>query len=884
MKKFNQPPLWADHFLQWFCAEELLEEIQGDLYEAYQARLQERSKWYANYNYIIDVFAFFQPYTFEKYSRTKQYLPMFDNYLKITLRNIIHRKNFTAINFISLTVGVTAIMLIGLYLQNEFSYDKSTPEHERIYRLMNHYRDQIYSSMSFKGSGFETQLILSNHLKAYEEIEEVCHFVPSQTPISNEDQFLITFDQKRFIEENLLFTNQGNAFQNIFPQAFLLGSPATAFSNFNNIILTESIAEKWFGTDWMQQQILGKSLLMGEEVFELTGVISDIPQNKHFDFNLIVHQKLIPSWGAYTYLKLKSDVDIESVLTQLNSEVDQVYPGYSEDELSKGITAVALADIHFTEGNLYELKETANMNYLLTFGMVGFIILLIIWTNYTNLSIAMSADRQKELGMRKVLGARVQDISFQLLMEAILLAVLCFPICWMLLRLWLPHFNKMMDLELPISMLWNIWTMLILLGLLFFTGLLSGLYPALVYSNRSMLRLFGKRKKQSVGNRFLNLRNGLVTVQFVMVISLLSFTYFINQQLTYVSNKNLGFQKEGVISFPIDGAEKFNQLKTKLSQVPEIESIGANAVPGAAMVNQLTYKMRGGEDTFADANMEYLDMGNFQTLNIDCLACEQLKNGKERVFVINQTAAKKLAKTIGSTTNDLIGKTIITEPEYENEEHGFGIPYVVDGIVEDYNFHSLKTEVKPMLIHVFANIPWVYEIMLRANTDDWKITLDKIELAYLEVEPIQTFDYTFLEARLDKLYTAEQRSRALMLVLSLVALVLAFSGLAGVVSYIAISRQKEIGIRKVLGASVNNILLYFNREFIILMGIATIIALPCSLYLINRWLEGFAYRIIPQFWVVILAAFAALLLVLLLVTFQSRNAARKHPVEVLKAD
>ncbi|MEM8526345.1 MAG: FtsX-like permease family protein [Bacteroidota bacterium] len=881
------PPRWADQFLKWFCSEDLLEEIQGDLHEAHQARLVAEGKRKADRQFVADVFSFFQPYAFERYSKAKQFLPMFDNYFKITLRNILHRSRFTAINYIGLTVGVVAVLFIALYLKNEWTYDQHFPEEDRIFRLMNGYRDQTYTNMPFPdyfNSNVETQLLLTQKLERYEEVETACHFVPTQSDIMGGGQFFIELGPDRFVVENLLHTNTGKAFQAIFPQHFLMGTAENAFSDFGKIVLTEKVAERWFGKTWQQQELIGKTLVAQEENYELAGIIENVPNNTHFDFDLIVHQKSIPSWGAYTYLKLNGNAQIETLVEQLNAEVDQVYPGYWEDELSKGIEAITLTNIHFSEGNLYELKATANTTYLKTFAFIAVIILLIIWINYTNLSVAMYADRQKELGMRRVLGARAQDVSFQLLMEAVLLALICFPSCWILLRIFLPYFNELMQTAIPISTSWHWQTLLALFALLLLTGISSGLYPAIVYGKRSLLHLFKNKMNWTNSSRLFNFRNVLMTGQFVMLIALLSLTYFIYQQMNYVANKDLGFNKEGIIYFPVSGAEQFNKMKTQWLNIPEVEAVGANAIPGADMANQLTYKMAETDVVFSDGTLQYFDLGNVKTLGLACTACQQLEEGKERIFVINRTAAEKLAKAKNVEVEALIGETIVTEPEYQNEDQSFGFPYVIDGIIDDYNYHSLRIAAQPMLIEIHANIPWVYTALLKANTDNWSATIQEIKTIYASVEKDRPFDFIFLDEHLAKLYTTEQKMGMLLAILSLIALVLALMGLAGVVSYLAHSKQKEIGIRKVLGASVNNILMQFNKEFLLLLGCATLVSLPLAIYFAHQWLNSFAYRIQPQFWVVLLAAGFAACMVILLVSLQSKQAASRHPAEVLRAE
>lgn len=565
-------------------------------------------------------------------------------------------------------------------------------------------------------------------------------------------------------------------------------------------------------------------------------------------------------------------------------EVDKIYPGYSEDELSKGITAVALRDIHFTEGTLYELKPIANRAYLATFGLVGLVILLIIWTNYTNLSVAMYADRQKELGMRKVLGARPQDISFQLLTEAVLLALLCLPFCWFIVRAILPYFNELMALDLDLGLLTRPTTLLALLALLLITGLFSGLYPAITYSFRPSLHLFGKSVGKFSSGRYFNFRNVLLTGQFVMVVGLLSITWFIYQQMDYIRTKDLGYQKEGILYFNVDGVEKYTPLKNALMKLPEVQSVGANGVPGSDMFNQSTYKMAGTDVTLSDGTDQYMDYGALTTLGIKCDACTALSEGKDQVFVINRTAAEKLARIKGVRPEELVGETLISEPEWENEEYGMGIPHVIDGIIDDFKYFSLKYPNQSHLLTVSAEPGWVYEMLIKVETDQLSTTMRKIGDVYEGVETVRPFDPNFLEDRLNQLYIDERRSGMLMGSLSLVAIILALMGLAGIVSYIAYGRQKEIGIRKVLGASAGNILWTFNKEFSWLMGIATIIALPISLVLAYQWLDGFAFRIEPRPWVVLIAGLGALLLVVILVSIQARRAAMKRPVDVLRSE
>ncbi|MEL6194868.1 MAG: FtsX-like permease family protein, partial [Bacteroidota bacterium] len=577
------------------------------------------------------------------------------------------------------------------------------------------------------------------------------------------------------------------------------------------------------------------------------------------------------------------EYSIDQLMDRLNQDIDNIYPGYTEDVLSKGITYLPLADIHFSSGNLYEIKNTANKAYLDTFAIVGLIILLIVWTNYTNLSMSMYAERQRELGVRKVMGAMSRDITFQILAEAVLLALFCFPICCLMIYLGVPFFNEMMEVQINQMSVLSQNFLGVLALLLLLSGLISGLYPALVYGSKHTTELFETKSRINKAWRMLSFRNVLLTTQFIMMVGLLSVTWFIYQQMEYVSNQDLGYEVEGVIHFGIDGAEKYKKLSTYLDQIPEVIETGANGVPGSEMYNQLTYKMEGSEEVLSDGTLMEMDYGSVKTLGIQCESCTSLEKGRDKLFIINRTAAKKLANILGVAPDELVGKQLITEPEWENEEFGMGIPHRIDGIIDDYKYFSLKYPHQSLLIEVEADANWAYEMMVRLQTDDWRKTLEKVQAEYEKVEPVVPFDPMFLEDRISNLYVAERRSGLLMGILSLLTILLAFMGLVGIVSHMAFNRQKEISIRKVLGASIQHILLTLNREFIILVLVATSISIPIALFFASRWLESFAFKIALKPMVVILVGVVALGLVVSLVSFLARETVNKDPAEVLRA-
>ncbi|MEO9870708.1 FtsX-like permease family protein [Ekhidna sp.] len=879
----KQPPKWAARFLRWFVSEELQEEIVGDLEEGYYHRRNQYGKLKADLWFIRDVIKFFKPYSFEKYSKTKQYLPMFNNYVRIALRNLIKRLSFTTMNLLGLTAGIASVFLIALYIQHELTYDEAFPESDQVYRLMNKYRDQTYTCMSFPqwyGSTPEEQHYLTEKLISYDQVEAACHFVPNKSDIGPNGKYYVRVNGKELIEDEILYTNNGKAFQDIFPQDFIAGSSNQSFDTFSKVVLTKSKAIQIYGKDWRLANVVGDIINIQDESFEIGGVIEDVKGNVHFDFEMIIHQELIPSWGAYTYIKLTEHSSIDHVLKQLNGDMDSIFPGYSEDELQRGVSSVPLTSIHFTDGMLYELKPTANLSYIFTFSIVGLIILLIVWTNYANLSIAIYSGRQKEMGVRKVMGARSNDIAIQILLEAIMLTLICIPFAWIVVYTAITPFNELMDIGIEKEVLWSPSSFFVIAAVLLFTGLISGIYPAIVFSKKSLVKLF-KGKLTTSRSRLWNARNGILATQFFMLIVLISMVMTIQQQMTFVHTKELGFEKEDILFFNVEGREKYGLIKAELERLPGVNAVGTGLIPGTSMYNQLTYEMRGGSERYADGTHIQTTVSSLDILGISSEAFDQL-NDRDSVFIINETAANKLADGLGILSNELIGQTLVLEPEWQNEQFGYGSHYTIADIIPDFDYFSLQYETQPMLMEVRAEASWVYSAMVKVETRDVVSVVSAIEDAYLKVEKQVPFDVTFLDDHLDQLYTREKNAGILISGLTGVSMILAVMGLIGIIGFITITRQKEIGVRKVFGASVLEILYSLSKEYAIMMLLSTFIAIPAVMYLADQWLSNFAYRISPNFMLVLFSGFITLLLLLFVVIVQSYKSANMNPSDTLR--
>ncbi len=886
------PPQWAYRFLQWFVAEDLQEEIVGDLEEAYAHRCAQHGKLRADLWFIADVIRFFRPYSFEKYSGSKQYLPMFKNYFKIALRNLLKRKGFTAINLGGLTISLAVILMVGLFMSHHRSYDQHYPKAERTYRLENVYRSQTYAPFRFEKyyrSDRGTQLATQSFLNTFAEVEEVAYLLQSDAAISRQEEYFVELDNRERAVEQVLFTNTPEEFLGIFPQAFRLGSADLFRRNFQQALLTESLAERLFGDDWASQELMGQTFQMpadelSDSTYAVAGVIEDPRPNSHFTFTMILHTPRIPSWGAYTYFTTAAPMAPETLRERINQRYAEIEPDYGQDERYKGVRVQNISEIHLAEGDiLYELRARISPTILTIFSTVALVILFITWTNYTNLSIAMYSHRQKEIGMRKVLGARSQDIVAQLLVEIVLTALLTFPLAMWLVSATLPAFNQLMGLEIPQSRLFA-WPVLgAALGVTVLTGLLSGLYPALIFSRKGLLKLFQARLNQSQGKYGFGLRRVLIGAQFALLVLMLSLTGYVYRQMNFIQSKDLGFERAGVIEIPMDGIEKHQIAKSILKKMPEVEAVGAGRIPGKNRFNMTTYLLQGEDDIMDDANVIYADREAMQAIGVEHPAFAELAEGKDRVYLINRTLAEKLMQRYDLTEPELIGQTIVDEPEYTDPETGeVGIKRPIAGILPDMHYFSLKYEINPLIFAIDRQRGWTFNTVIRLKPGaDLGEVVPQIEEAYYAAGNTVPFDLSYLDEQIERLYESDQRTLWLISVLSLVAILLAVMGLVGLVSFLVFTRKKEIGIRKVLGASIGQILLLINQEFLVLMLIATVIATPLVYLLAGEWLSNFAYRIDLNPILILAAGMGAMLIVVLVVSLQSRQAALTNPGDVL---
>lgn len=878
--KPSSPPGWLNKFLIWFCDDDRSEEIEGDLYEEYQEQYSSHGKSRANRHYFFSVLKFIKPRFSQKLSNTQDYVPRFGNYLKVSLRNFSKHKLVSSINIFGFAIGLAVMVLAGEYLIHQLSADRFVPNAERVYRVVWGYRSQVYSSLSFKESTRLGQREMINALKQIPEVEAAAQFTTSNSAIMGRE-FFATANDKRMSEKEVLFTNTPEAFQDIFDWPVLAGSLKGEL--FGQVMLTKSTAKRFFGEDW-QTSSIGQPIQLGEANYLIKAVVADVPESAHLSFNMVAMVDSIPyTWGAYTYTRLKEFDDLKAMEYKVTEAARSINLTERDDPLQKGMFLQPLTDIHLGSDHLYELESNVNPTYVYLFAMIGLIMLVITCTNYINLTIAMYANRLKEIGVRKVIGARRKDIRLQFLFESIFITLLALPLALALVYGTLPHFNAMMNVQLSLNLLLSGTHLMVLFMLTITIGLFCGLYPAGLLAREPLLFLL-KNQKGGSGARQLSLRKTLIGFQFLLLMILSGFAFYVNRQLTYVNEKELGFDKEGVLSFGFSGAERYAILKQKLLANPNILEVGSGGLPGNEPFNTVTYRFEGVDQVFDDGSQLYMDLGAARALGLWSDAFEDLKEGKDRVMVMNETAVRKYEQISGEPRENLVGKMLIESPYDRQDDGTVGYPAQVNGFIKDFHYFTLREEHSPLFLTVYNEMSWLYNVQVKVNKAAQGETLDFIEQAYKELESDRPFTAVFLEDRLKQLYDAEDRIAGLVVALSYLSVMLAFSGLIGLTYYMAQQRQHEIAIRKVLGARVSVLLALMSREFLVMALWASVIAIPITIYLVNYWLSSFAFHVTPNVLNLIVLGGLGIAIMMVGVVSQSVQVVRNSPVDALKQE
>lgn len=789
---------------------------------------------------------------------------MIKNYLTVAIRNIARNKTFSAINILGLAIGMACCILILLYVQDELSYDQHHEHAHRIYRVA----EEAYIAGQTRRIAITSFPMGPALVQDYLAVEDAVRFYKNdeKTPVANQ--------QNQFYERGVLFT-ESNVFQ-IFDFPLIQGDPRTALQEPHSIVLTEEMARKYFG----DQDPMGQTLSVDGKTFKITGILENHTHNTHLQFNFLVSSLRRSDWvdhSYYTYLLLQD--------TQAADELETELPIFIERHMGEQLKASGiqfkpflqpLTDIHLHSHLEFEISSNGDIRYIYLFLVIALFVLVLACINFMNLSTARSATRSKEVGMRKVVGANHPQLIRQFMGESILLALLALLFAVVLVELSLPAFNTFIQRELVLDYTGNWNVLFALLGVALFAGLLSGIYPAFFLSAFQPVEVL--KNTLGRGLKTSSSRKTLVVFQFVISIVLIIGTVVVYHQSDYIKNKKLGFNKEQVIVIPID-RKLVKRYKSAVSAHAAVLNVSASStVPGREIAAHLFRPSL--DPPHKEAlliNVMYVDHEFIPTYGIEVLEgrafSEDIGSDRNGAFILNEAAVRKYGWTFHT---DRKLERVYPEGNILNVE----IQGDVVGVVKDFHYQSLHHEIEPLVLMMGGS--WIEYLSIRTRSDDIAATLDFLKIQWREVVSDRPFDYFFLDDDYDKLYRTEKQIGTLFGLFSILAISVASLGLFGLASFTAQLRIKEIGIRKVLGASVSNLVLMLSKEFAILVGIANLIAWPIAYYAMNRWLQDFAYRIDLEIWAFVLSGFLALFIALTTVSYQAWKVARTNPVDALR--
>lgn len=804
---------------------------------------------------------------------------MFLNYLKSALRNFNRNKVYSFINILGLSLGITATIFILLYISDELGYDKHFPDYKRIYRVegdftINNKHDRFAVSSLAMGPALQLEI---------PEIEKYCRF------ISNEN-LIIRYDNKDFIEKLVYFAD--STAPGIFGLHFLEGKPEGALNHPFTLMMSESLAKKYFGN----QQAYGRTLITGNgRSYKVTGVFKDIPDNTHMKFDMLLSMESLATivgaekfrsmepgafWNvnAFTFILLHPHSEVSQVLSKFPAVYDK-YMKEIGDQLNADfdLLLTRIDKIHLTSTLAADLP-VGNIAYIYVFGIVAVFILLLAAINYMNLATARASGRAREVGLRKVVGANRGQLANQFLAESLLLALISFIISLGIMQLLLPLFNEISGKQLSFSFSENPGILLGMLGIALLTGLLSGIYPAVVLSSfQPAVVLKGKLHTGSKGSW---MRKGLVTFQLIISVAMITGTIVIYNQLSFLQNADVGFDKENIMVLEIQDTvfrRKTESFKNELLQNPNIQNVSLSfGVPGGRHSIQVMRVEKENKMQEYALNLIPCDYDFAELLKLEFKTGRnfnrEMGSDKLEAVIINETTAKALG-----WGDDALGKKI----HYNFELDGSGGRMMkVIGVVKDFNYTSMHNKIEPIIFFI-PEFP-MNLLSIRLKPGAGENTIEFIREKWIQHGANRPFNYYFLDKEYESQYADESRLGKVFTIFAILSIFIALLGMFGLSSFTAMKRTKEIGIRKVLGASVGSIAGMFYKESLILVFVAFAIATPVSWYFLKTWLENFAYHT-PLGWLTfLLSGFLSLLVALLSVSFHSLRAANSNPVNAIK--
>ncbi|MGH7600085.1 MAG: ABC transporter permease, partial [bacterium] len=793
---------------------------------------------------------------------------MLKNYLTIAFRNFRKHKSFSLINLAGLAVGMACFILMMLYVQYELSFDRYHENAERIYRVVVHQPGSAYQGNDHYAV---TQALLASTLKAeYPEVR-------AAVTLDDWNDVLISVDKKNFFEDGLIWASDDLFKMFTFP--LVRGDPAIALAEPFSLVLSEEFARKFFGAN----DPIGKTVTLREKYdLKVTGVMRNVPKNSHFTFNMAASLATLPqtdlygkehfqNWGNssfYTYILVPPEFDSKAFEAKLTEVVKKYHTeSWRNNEKPNRYYLQALTDIHLRSHLNFDIGLNGDIRHIYLLSGLAFLILIIACINYINLTTARAAMRSKEVGLRKVIGAVRGQLIRQFVGESLLLTALAAAMALLIVAIFLPAFSLIVEREISFNFLGQAKIFGGLLAVIALVGVIAGGYPAFYPARFEPARVL--KGEQSERSRS-NMRSALVVFQFAASVALILCAATIQQQMRYIKNKKLGYTREQMLVMRLRDAEarkKLALIKSELLQNPQFVKITASGHLPTSIDSRsgLGWTRREGSDVLKAYNT-FVDHDFLDVFEIELAEgrnfSRELATDSTQAFIINA----KLRHVFGW-------------------ESGVGQPFGrgdkpsgrVIGVMKDFHIHSLRQEIHPLFLQL-GESRYLLHLAARIRTENIPATIDYMRKVWEKHSPKYPFEYFFLDDEFDRMYKAEQRLGEIFGYFMLLAVFIACLGLFGLASYAAARRTKEIGIRKVLGATMAQLLMLLSTDFTKLVLLANIIAWPVAWFAMNQWLQGFAYRVsmgLPMF---LLSAFAALLIALITVSFQMLKAALANPV------
>ena len=806
---------------------------------------------------------------------------MFKNYFKTAIRNLLRYKGFAIINISSLTIGIIGCMVIGLFVWDEWQYDKKIPGGENVYRIYEERRNnEVITYGAPVAPAYATFL-----KRAYAEVDTTLRIMMSI------DKFLMEVGENRNYEDKGLFVE--SSFFSIFPLKFKSGDPATALTEPRTVVLTEDLAKRYFNNE----DPVNKTIYIDKDTFAVKGVLAKLPDHFHLDFKYLMS---LPSAGIqrermerwtwhqfYTYVKLKPGANVQLVQDKLQAHMKkEIFPTLTQAGFTFLPFFQPLKDIHLKSADfIYDKAVRGNETYVKALTIIALFVLVIACFNFINLATARSFRRAKEIGVRKVIGAERKQLIIQFIGETILLAVISMLISVIATFFIVPLLNDFTDKSIQFNPFTNPILGLIILGAGLVIGMLAGIYPALVLSGFQPIKVLKNMKLVGSGGGGW-LRQGLVIIQFALSVLLIVSTTIVYKQTKFLNDKDLGFSKDQVVYFQVKGdvSTKLDAFKDELRRSPNIVSITAGyGLPGDLYAGDGVKTIGPDGEKERPANVFIGDYDYVKTLGLRIIAgrdfSKDMATDVREGFLINETAVKQWGfgtpeKAIGQKINWNEWEPIDTLDPVKRGK--------VIGVVEDFHYKNLREKITPSVIQVYPQV--VFAVAVKLKTADLQNTLGYISNVWNKFAPGYPIDYKFMDETYGAMYQAEGKLSDLLWIFTVMAIIVGCMGLFGLAAFSAEQRTKELGIRKVLGANAFDIVGLLSKNFLLLVVIAALIAVPIAWWAMSDWLKDFPYRVNISWWIFGGAIIAALAIALVTVSFQAIKAAVANPVKSLRTE